>query len=784
LAQPLDICQERLDAAAPPIQGPYTVGQTFVARHSNLSAIEVLLVMYDGPGRAIDSPRLTFHLRRKPQSREDLVSLDINATRLKHNDPLRLSFAPQPDSKGRLYYFFLEGSEDNRSSVWYNSLDAYGEGTMYLDGKPVDGDLRFVTYYDYDLSLVARDVRRGLAEGWWLVLPLAVLLILPGYSLLSFLQPEPNPDPVGRLALAFGLSLALAPLFLLWTTALGLRFSPPLSIGAAIVLAIVSLWRLTVTGWRGLRHWFAPQNRALTMAFAFLFGFTLVVRFLQARDLVLPAWVDSVHHTLIAQLIGESGQVPASYRPFLPLDEFHYHYGFHAMSAALVWLSGLATHRALLILGQVLNAGAALSAYLLTARLARRRLAGLFGLLIVGTVSTMPPYYLNWGRYTQLAGMALLPSAIVLTMDGLEGERRGYFRLVLAAIALAGLALTHYRVLVFYGCFLLAFLLRETCARRGGSGERWLGAVTLCLLAALLISPWLINLLRALSPLASLPSQLQGSADYNAVPRRFLEVGHSRELIALALAGALWGLFRRERGVILTLLWMGAVFLCANPSLLGLPCTWLITNASAVIALFLPLAILGGYFLASLCSRIRLAGKSRPLHRSALGLSIIAIALWGAWDLLSIVNPVCILATPDDMAAMEWIKENTPEEAKFLINARYWHGELYVGTDGGYWIPLLTGREVTLPPVVYGFASAEHISEVNALARVIDAAGAKHVSPSLDDEEVLHILDERGVTHVYAGARGGSITPHVLVSSPHYQPVYSNGAVWIFAVIN
>ena len=215
LAQPLDISQERLDAAAPPIQGPHTVGQTFVARHPNLSAIELLLVVHDGSGRATDGPRLTFHLRQSPQSQEDIVSLDINAGRLRHNDPLRLSFAPLPDSEGRTYYFFLEGSEDSRIGVWYNSLDAYGQGTMYLDGRPAEGDLRFITYYDYDLGLLARDVRRGLAEGWWLALPLTALLILPGYLLLSFLLPESNPDPVGRLALAFGLSLALVPLVIL-----------------------------------------------------------------------------------------------------------------------------------------------------------------------------------------------------------------------------------------------------------------------------------------------------------------------------------------------------------------------------------------------------------------------------------------------------------------------------------------------------------------------------------------------------------------------------------------
>ena len=44
----------------------------------------------------------------------------------------------------------------------------------------------------------------------------------------------------------------------------------------------------------------------------------------------------------------------------------------------------------LLVLGQILNAGAALSAYLLAVRLTGRRLAGLCAILVTGLVSTMP----------------------------------------------------------------------------------------------------------------------------------------------------------------------------------------------------------------------------------------------------------------------------------------------------------------------------------------------------------------------------------------------------------
>ena len=106
----------------------------------------------------------------------------------------------------------------------------------------------------------------------------------------------------------------------------------------------------------------------------------------------------------------------------------------------------------------------------------------------------------------------------------------------------------------------------------------------------------------------------------------------------------------------------------------------------------------------------------------------------------------------------------------------HWQGNTYVGTDGGYWIPLLTGRDTVLPPVVYINGSAEYVKGINNLAKEIIAI------ESFDEESTRQLLDDNGVTHVYIGARGGSITPKMLMDSPYYQPVYSNGAVWIFQV--
>ncbi|MBC8512459.1 MAG: hypothetical protein H8D32_05715, partial [Dehalococcoidia bacterium] len=652
--------------------------------------------------------------------------------------------------------------------------------------QPSEGDLHFKTYYDYNLAIMARDVWRGLLGGAWLILPLLALFILPGYLLYSLLSPESEPEPLEHLAFVVGLSLALVPLALLLCSVLGIVLNGTRVLIAVAALSIGALWRLASTGFRDLKRWLCPTDRPFIVAFLFIFLVSLLVRFLHIRNLVVPAWIDSVHHTLITQLIVAKGGVPQSYEPLLPIGEFIYHFGFHSLVAAFHWLTGLEITRAILVVGQVINGLMVLSAYLLVKCLTGRRLAGLFGALIVGLVSFMPAYYVSWGRYTQLAGLAVLPTAIAFTMRSVGAKTAisnlqlptsnlqpltSNLQLPIAAVSVAGLVLIHYRVLIFYACFVLAYLLYQTFAHRGEPSVflRYWGRVALvCLSAALLTLPWLVNLARALLPLVALPSRMQGAPSYNVVPYDLIMIGRNRELIVLSIGGLLWGLYKRERAVILTALWVATAIVITNPTILGFPSTWLVNNASLAISLFVPLAILGGYFLASIQSPIS------NIQWLILTIVIALVALWGAWQMLPIINPGTVLATRDDMAAMDWIRRHLPSDARFLINVRHWQGGTYVGTDGGYWIPLLTGRDTILPPAIYIYGSTEYVKGINDLAEEIGAI------ESFDEESTRQLLDDNGVTHVYIGARGGSITPQMLMGSPYYRPVYSNGAVWIF----
>jgi hypothetical protein len=140
------------------------------------------------------------------------------------------------------------------------------------------------------------------------------------------------------------------------------------------------------------------------------------------------------------------------------------------------------------------------------------------------------------------------------------------------------------------------------------------------------------------------------------------------------------------------------------------------------------------------------------------------------------------------MRAMTWIRDNLPTDSKFLVNSFFaYNNSMVVGSDGGWWIPLLAGRKTTLPPLTYGFeegvgsATAE---SANSLAREIQVKG-------INNPEIISLLLQKGVRYIYLGQRQGSINyvgpqildPEIMNDVSNFKVVYHQDRVWIFEVI-
>jgi hypothetical protein len=148
-------------------------------------------------------------------------------------------------------------------------------------------------------------------------------------------------------------------------------------------------------------------------------------------------------------------------------------------------------------------------------------------------------------------------------------------------------------------------------------------------------------------------------------------------------------------------------------------------------------------------------------------------AILGAQRLIPTLNPVTFLAREADFPAIEWINTNIPADTTILINPTGWGYGLYMGSDGGYWISPLTGRQTMPPPVLYGLGDLDEIGQVN---RIIERV----LSHGEDAGALWSLMRVEDIHYVYLGGRGGIISPQALAESEYFETRYQQGGIWIF----
>jgi hypothetical protein len=663
---------------------------------------------------------------------------------------------------------------------------------------------------------------------WQQIVPLLALYTLPGLALLRWLLPRDSTlHPTARLLLAPGVSAALPPLLLLLLQQVGIpwgRLATWLYVLLALLLAV---WPTHADGrlyrggsdrrwpWRGYR----PGLAEAALVVLLLGG--LLVRLYVVRDLPTGLFVDSHHHTLMAQLLVDQNGLFRSWEPYAPLGSFTYHFGFHGNAAFVHWLTGFSVPQSVLIGGQVLNAAAAALAGALVCALGGRLWAGVWAVLLVGFALNMPAIFVNWGRYTQLTGQVVLVAVVVAWLElaaatgrdaaggrfwaALRAAHGRWPLLLLAALLTTAMMLTHYRVTVFAAAFVGSGLLVAVLVQRSLLYSGLLAArATLAVGAALLLAlPWLLNLYSGKLVVntqafvgGGVPvARVEAVIRMPAVHPTYVHGG----VLLLGLLGLLVAGWRREWRIGLLAVWCALLVLTVVPRIVGLPGTGAIDYLTAFGTLYLPVAALAGYALATLQAGAAHLGRWLRLPQAvgavALVLLLLGSMLAGVPQQANILMGNTQLLNRADVAAMEWIRENTAPDAHFLVNSvPAYGGTLLVGVDAGMWLTYLTGRSSTLPPLTYG---SEVSSEPGFLQRTNTLAAALRERPlteavsvtiDLTGDEALHTLREAGIDYVYSGAikppgRGDEIDTALLRESAAFELVYDEGGAQIFRVV-
>jgi hypothetical protein len=508
--------------------------------------------------------------------------------------------------------------------------------------------------------------------------------------------------------------------------------------------------------------WVAPGRwwGALAIIVAGLVAWT---RNAQIAGLVFPPWVDAVHHALLMRVAYEQGHAPWSLVPYLPVTHLPYHSGYHSISAALLHASGLTPADLVAVLlygGQVFNLLAVASVAALAWVWWRQWPAVIMAAVVIGLISIMPAYYLSWGRYTLLIGMAWLPLAMV-AIESLwqDTHERGW---VWTAIVLAGLSLVHMVV------FVLALTWGVVCLMRYMQVPKraWWAAG----LALLVTLPWwwfVASQARAGAGASAM--HVVGNSSHNAFIDGLFWARNNRWLVPALLGAAWWGVRQRNLRIAQIMLWVLVVMLLANPVLIGLPYISFFTNETVITALYVPIGLTIAWLLGWIVIRV-------PRWQIVVALAVAVLAVMSASDLQQVVNDETIIATADDLNAMQWIDANLPKDAVILTNASGWMWQIDRGSDGGWWALPLTGRQVTTPPVLYTYGADDWVQQISQqTGQIRDADGNW---PALQ----TFLQNHPDITTIYATNRGTAAKSDTLRDNPELVELYRVGDVTIFAV--
>jgi hypothetical protein len=497
-----------------------------------------------------------------------------------------------------------------------------------------------------------------------------------------------------------------------WTTQRGLAL-PGVGVGMALCMALwlvicVSIgmvfgWNVWVghgvlaliwvaASWAALlRPHFPPVDRSVLA----LLGVILALYTLPALVLPVPLDTDAQGFGYLALMARLSGELTVL-APFQPDVSYLYAPGFSVLAAYISEGFHAPLHTVQLVIGALLAVTVAWLIYDLAAlfggvRLGRAALlAALIGTGL--TTATMDSHY------TTLLGLVL--GGGFLAFIRLYDTEGGWQTPVMAALCLAGLVLAHPDTTIIIGLGFGAWRLAMWLAIPRPEWRCWLVSVTLIPLGALaLIGVWLWQVWPLLG--SEIVSPFARDAAYwrmiLSVPPETLY--HGGVIMPFAIIGALVGLWRRD---VLALLALGWLLLALDFAAFGILETLLPALVAPILrydypfsiawhAPILPYALLGGMGLLWLYERLPqpLHGLVRPIYYGGLALAFVAIVLGGLFhrELLAFskgrIGFFGAFSAHADVAAMTWIRHNSPADAT-LLNVP--------GPQEGDWVPVIAER--------------------------------------------------------------------------------------------
>jgi hypothetical protein len=626
-----------------------------------------------------------------------------------------------------------------------------------------------------------------------ILITLVGVISLPGWALLAVSGLWRHWERLQRWIVAVGLSIAFYPVLFY-----GARWAIPFLTFGPYKMSAMLVLCAGVIGWRMRDHWkeqFAFDR--LEWAALGIFGMTLFTRFWIIRDQPYPAWSDSLHHAILTRLTAVQGQLPTTMEPYFPIPLDQYHLGLYSLTATTQWLAQVPAHTALLWTAQVLNGLCGLGVYLALDRKVGR-VGALVGAAVVGLWSHQPAWYVNWGRFTQLSSQTILLIAWLVTWDTIktwklpwqEHRTEILWSTAFGATLTGAVFLLHFRVAAFYLPLLAMSVVWELWKARKENliALTTTGVIVLGVVAFTLITPSLFKAAsiyvsaRANPATASQPG-ISASEVAETIQRYYEFSWHSVPLLAahtwlmiLTVFSAVVGIVNRNKLIITALVWTLVLYLLCNTYLLEIPLLRFTNLGAVLIMLYMPIGLIIGSAVVDLLAFCKPSWCNKIIQ-------VTLVIVWISGFIASHIRVTGIelyryFVTPEDVAAMKWIKEHTPSDARFAVNTCFWLPREPHGTDAGYWIPYFTRRRTTVGAMLNHLGGAEYSDRIIKMSQSVERLENDSIS-------ILELC-EMGVDYVYIGRRGDfsgpGLNPNQLSQVQGVSQVYRSGLVTVLQI--
>ena len=619
-----------------------------------------------------------------------------------------------------------------------------------------------------------------------------IMLLLPGWALLSIGQYWKRWEPLQRWFLALSLGIAVYPVMFYVARVV----IPFLHIGQNKLLVFIGVCSaIVIYCYRKVwKDQFKLGEKSVWVLFILLI--TMSTRFFLAHQYPYPAWTDSLHHSINTKLVMINGQLPYTMMPYDPADLSVYHLGLYALTGSTGLIAEVAPHSALIWFCQVVNGFAAIGVFLVLDKMVNRT-AALAGMVFAGLLSFQPAWYFNWGRDTQLVGQTLLlPAALVFwelvessvspPMEKMKKKMSGMF---ISTLLLVGVALIHFRVAAFLLPLIILFsglgIFKKGLTRNVRTTATLVILLT-GLFCFILVLPAFLPAIQnysgtekiseSNSTLPQQPEKLTEDPYFTFSWKSFYTLGLSKNLAIVAFIGMIIGLVNLNTRPLslVTLFWLVILVIEGYLYLLNIREVAFINMTGIMIIAYLPGALLFGLLINSLTDFSKKIFGSNPEFIIVTTLLFLGVAF--APDRVKGVETYRFFMSIEDEKAMIWMKSNLPKDSIIGVNSTYWTKTAFTGTDAGYWIPYYAELESSTQTMISDRSPSFQLTRKRTQT-IIDF---------YSDKELLPLLCEQGVDYLYSANKSPynrkDFDINAVLSIGKVEMVYDQGGVQILNI--